>query len=548
MKKFITVSFLLLLIILFNKGFSQEYSHDYKKITKDELEMTSYPKDPDADAVVIYDIGKSHFFLNSKDQITMGFERRTKIKILNKAGFNKAEISIPFYIQNYDPEKVQNVDATSYTFENGKLVSANLDQKNVFEEKLTEHWNILRFAIPNIKEGTVIEYSYNIESQFYVNFRDWDFQWDIPVIYSEYEVRMIPMYEYSFLLQGAKKFDAYTSREERGEIPTTLGLSYNSSGVYNDMVHDFVMKELPAFRDESFITTREDYIVKIDFQLAKINNAPGYTFYKPGNFLSTWPELCNELLKDPQFGKYITTCQKESAKILSGLKLSKDSLQQNVEKIVNYVKSNFKWNEINSISAYKKAADFLRDKEGNSANINLFLLSLFNQASIPASPVILSTRENGKIKVDYPYIDFFNYVVIMIKDVDKVNFYDATSSLSPYNEIPIKCINDKGLVVIKDSQEWVDLNNVNYVSSIESVLKHQFSLSLDSVLTNETITADGVESVMLKQRYPDHTSFEKENKDKGIFYDSLYIRNYNSPDKPFIISYHTRTPIDIIDG
>ena len=47
-------------------GYPQDYSHEYKKVTKDELEMTGYSKDPDAEAVVIYDMAKSLFFYQFK--------------------------------------------------------------------------------------------------------------------------------------------------------------------------------------------------------------------------------------------------------------------------------------------------------------------------------------------------------------------------------------------------------------------------------------------------------------------------------------------------
>ena len=61
------------------------------------------------------------------------------------------------------------------------------------------------------------------------------------------------------------------------------------------------MNDIPAFNSESFITSINDYIMKIDFQLAKI-------YYRSGSkkeIMTTWTELIETLNKDSEFGKFI---------------------------------------------------------------------------------------------------------------------------------------------------------------------------------------------------------------------------------------------------
>ena len=55
----------------------------------------------------------------------------------------------------------------------------------------------------------------------------------------------------------------------------------------------------------------------------------------------------------------------------------------------------------------KSVKDLLSSKTGNSAEINLFLAGMLNAAGIEAYPVITSTRSNGKIQSDYPFLQPF---------------------------------------------------------------------------------------------------------------------------------------------
>src|SRR5665647_217449 len=110
------------------------------------------------------------------------------------------------------------------------------------DEEFNEHWYNNKFAMPDVKEGSVIEISYKIKSPYLFNFRGWEFQNRIPVIFSEYTVNMIPFYEYSNMLQGANKFDGFRSYE------TTSTSSPLGSIAYNDMAYCYTMKDLPAFK------------------------------------------------------------------------------------------------------------------------------------------------------------------------------------------------------------------------------------------------------------------------------------------------------------
>ena len=187
---------------------AQNFTHEFGKFSGEEFQMERYDKDPSAEAVVIYDIGSSYFRLTDEGYRLI-FERKTKIKIFNKAGLKYAQFEIPYYIKNNDEEKIEELEGNTYNYENGIVRKTSLDLKSTYIEKESENWMVKKFAMPDVKDGSIIEVSYRITTPYFFNFRSWEFQNKIPVIYSEYVTKMIPFYEYNYILQGASKFDSF---------------------------------------------------------------------------------------------------------------------------------------------------------------------------------------------------------------------------------------------------------------------------------------------------------------------------------------------------
>ena len=70
-------------------------------ISEYEQNLKSYKKDPKAEAVVIFDIGKSIFFDTDRGGYNIRFTRKKRIKILDKTGIKFSEVSIPFFVDGY---------------------------------------------------------------------------------------------------------------------------------------------------------------------------------------------------------------------------------------------------------------------------------------------------------------------------------------------------------------------------------------------------------------------------------------------------------------
>ena len=520
---------------------AQEPIREFGKVSREELQMTSYARDPQAEAVVLFDIGETRF-VDSPNGYDIQFTRTRRVKIFSMAGAPYAEVKVMLYHDNSSRfESLGSLEAVSYNLVNGRVETTLLDQKNIYVEKVNNNWDLKKFVVPGVRAGSVIEFRYSLNTPFHFNLPRWLFQDGIPVIYSKYVVRMIPFYEYKFILQGISKFSQYTAvrdyvDREFGSVAEVYGQNVGTGTKFQDMIHTYIMKDVPAFRDESYITSVGDYIMKITFQLTK--------FYSPRggmtDVVSTWPLLIQDLLKDDDFGKYIKSSDRQAKSILeSEIRIGIINESERCKAIINYVKTKYRWNGLTGVYARSSIKDIVNKKEGSVSEINLLLVSLLNAAGYDAVPVLLSTRDHGKIYAGYPFLDFFNYVTVLVKAGNRTFLADGSDPDTPYNRIPPKCINEKGLLIDKSGENWINLDmNYNSVDMKEiTVDVDPVTLKIDANLVVQSLEYDAYS--YRKGLNNDTAKIKKYFTGEGLKdIRALRTLNYDKTEAPYIISFH----------
>lgn len=523
------------LIILFGLFFKTAIS----QIDTAYLKMTEYQEDPDAEALIISDVGSSRFLLGSNTKLI--FERIIKVKILKETGIKQAEITIPLYNNgDSESEKVENFNGITYNLENDKIIASFADSKEHYIEKVNQYWSHFKIALPNVKVGSVIEFSYKISSPFLFNLQDWYFQSTIPTLYSEYKVYTNPFYEYIYIYQGNEPIETKESYTEGYSNKEAFGYSYT------EKIYKFAQHNIAAYKDEEFVTSREDYLMKIDFQLAKINpiGSPGE------EYMTTWEDAISKFNKDENFGFYLRKSESVAKKHLDVDSLMQLPEQLRFLKVVEYVKNYVNWDGFYSNFAKKKPSDVLDTKEGNIAEINLMLTGFLRALGYEAYPVLLSTRNNGKINVNYPFMHFFNYVITLVKVNDSYILLDATDKMCADNRIPLKCFNDIGLIVNKDEVNWIStpslaISNANYFITT--------SIDTTKLKSQSCVSATFTEYDAYSQRI---NFGEDSEKMSDYFYNNfdisidtvLYVKNGYNRNKPLLLSFLTENEQSIISN
>ncbi len=417
---------------------AQSQAAKFGKIDNSELEMKIFAPDSSAEAVVLSDYGFSRFVFGGGTKLM--FERHTRIKIINKQGYGLADISIPFYSKGSDRERISTVKGFTYNRVDGKVTKDKLEDKAVFEEKHSENWSSKKFTMPNVKEGSVIEYSYTITSDFIYNLRDWEFQSTVPVVWSEYSVQMPQYFDYKFLQNG---FHPYYSKDKKGnnfELDQTRG------------VYTWKMKDVPALREEPFMTTLDDYKAKIEFELQAVH-VPGET---SKTMTGNWEDVTNDLLQSERFGRQLNRTgyfKNEVAAVAA--KYSTPELQ--MEAIHELVKKKVKWDGKFGLYTNSPLRKVYDSGAGSAAEINLMLTAMLQDAGLEAWPVLVSTRRHGRVYKGTPLLAKFNYVVAHVALNGKEYLLDATDPLLPAGMLPVQCLNGEGRLIKAKTDKWVQL-------------------------------------------------------------------------------------------
>jgi len=458
--------------------FGQKPPIKFGNIPIEDMKMTVYDKDSSASAVVLADYGESTISYNQTEGFQLFFERIRRIKILTKDGLKWADFSIPLYHDGTADEKVTSLKAVTYNLENGKIVESKAKGEAIIKEKYDDNLNFTKISLPNVKVGSVIEISYKVTSDFLFNFQDWEFQDEIPTLWSEYRVHIPEYYNYQKYMQGYIAIAINESEtnpkailinsKERSDGPTG-GTKFDQDKIdYTENSNRWVAQNVPAFKEEPHMTSKTDFISKINFELSS-TRSPNGSFK---NYMGSWEDINKSYWE--RYEPEITGnnfLKKQVEEITAG----KITSEEKAAAIFQFVRQNFVWDGYKRRYLSSDLKDVFEKKKGNSADINLLLASMMEKAGVQVFPVLVSTRDHGFIRESIPVSSQFNYLICSMKIGEKTILLDATEKLLPFGMLPERCLNDRGLVVSGESPQWVNL---------QSQTKSRMVISADLKLTD----------------------------------------------------------------
>ena len=430
-----------------------------------DFDAKNFVGDSAASAVVLYDYGAARFRLDGVS-FKLETERTTRIKILKKAGYDYATVEIPLYHREGDEEKVTALKGFTYNEVGGKIEKVKLESSNMFSEDRTKNVRVRKFTLPNAREGAIIEYTYSVTSDFFFNFQPWVFQRDIPTRWSEFRATIPEYFDYKMLMQGYQPL-ALQTREETGTQFTAservqkadMGGSHSATETETIQaratVYHWAMQDVPALRDDPYMTTMRDYVARIDFQLAG-ERMPGQAYQ---SISGSWQKINSSLRASNEFGGLVDRAGFLEASLKPLIAQYPDptaraaAVRELVVKAVKYDGTNSYWASGPLKHTYEQ-------HRGTAADVNLLLIAALREAGLPAEPVLLSTRSHGRVNQQFPLLDQFNYVIGVLPLADnKELLLDATEPLLPCGVLPSRCLNQIGrLIPTKDVEgRWVSL-------------------------------------------------------------------------------------------
>lgn len=455
----------------------------FGKIKKAELEEDFYKEDSLCNAVYLYKYRKTEIEFNNGTKV---FEVVTKIhekiKIYNSDGFKNATHVIAYYDPETsgDNEEVDKLKAYTYNLEDGKIKKEKLSSKNVFKDRKNKYTVTKTFTMPNIKEGTVIEYSYSIKSPYY-SIRELRFQYDIPIKQLNYSTVIPEYFNFTKRMKGyysiipkmtkARGSILWSGRTYSGNNSGT-GTNYQTESInYSKEVTTFEAEHVPSLKsDEPFVSNIHNYRGGIKYELAS-------TRFPNSNirtYSTTWDTVSIEIFESPNFGgqlDYSNYFKKDLAAILENTTTNSEKIMT----IFEFVKSKVTWNNYSSKYTDKGVKKAYKEGSGNVAEINLMLVSMLREAGFISYPVLLSTRANGV--PFFPTSQGLNYVIASVKDESgEYILLDATDKYSSPNNLPLRDLNWDGRMVSENgSSAAISLHSTSYSES-----RNSLNISIDS--------------------------------------------------------------------
>jgi transglutaminase-like putative cysteine protease len=532
--------------------FSQEkLTFKFGKLDKEDFEIKSSLIDSNTNAIVVADVGKSEFRANASEQtFSLFFKQKKRIKILNKNGFDAATITIPLYVSNDGTaEKLEELKAYTYNIENGKVVETKLDKDQIFTEKYNKNWVHKKFTFPAVKEGSIIEYTYEVKSDFFFNFQSWEFQGPYPVLWSQYEAAIPEFYKYLISTQGYQTYAINKSE------PSTVSFKFTESverdAGYNVMsrsgrqtfsvdgnldYHTWVMKNVPALKEEPFTTTLRNSISKIEFQLQQI----AYRGSLPKNYTNTWEKLSTELIEHEDFGRLINRPNNwldNDVELIVGNAITQ---KEKAKKIYEYLRNNFTCTNYNGFMVNKGLKDVFKNKSGSVADINMLLIAMLRSIKIEVDPVLLSTREHGVVNSFYPLIDKFNYIIAEASIDGQIIYLDATRQRLPFGKLPLSVYNGHARVINKfASAVYFEADSLLETSTTTVFLANTEKGAVEGFLTNTLGTYGSLEfrNKIAKTTLEDHKKVMMESYSDDIKMSNISMDSLTLLDEPVAIKF-----------
>lgn len=468
MKYLVTV----LILFLSINTFSQDYK--FGKVSKEELLEKRNPNDSSAHATVLYQNQEIYYQFSQNDGFVKVNYVHKRIKIYDKEGYDWATQKVRLYDKSAaNSENLKGLKAFTYHLDNDKIKKTKLQSESIFDEKVNEFWAIRKFTMPNINDGVVVEFEYEIHSP-YISIDDVILQELIPIRKLDFELRIPEYFNFNKTINPKStyypeivesEYDRVENTYHRNRVTTNRGTQSSTTEAsgwrFREKKYEIHESNIPALEQEPFVDNLRNYQAKIAWE---------YAFYKGPDgeiktYSTTWEKVVETIYNNDSFGGQLNKgayFKEEIDAILEGV----DDPIQKAALVFDFVKSKVKWNGFVSIYTNEGVKNAYKKGEGNVAEINLMLTAMLRYAGLTSNPVLVSTRDNG-----IPFLptrEGFNYVICAIEVQDSIILLDATHPYSTANILPEHVINWQGRIVREHgSSSWISLNSS--VASKETV-------------------------------------------------------------------------------
>ncbi len=407
-------------------------------------------------------------------------------------------------------EMVEDIKATAFNMENGKVVKKSLKKSQIVTTKLDEQNYQVEFTVPDVKEGTVIEYEYKIHSQLFWQLRDWYAQCEIPVVYAKLDMN-IPNYLIFNIedhgIQRLKYTCTVGSLKYKVESdPLALPMTVNTNH------YVYIGRDLKGMPKDPYVWNVQDYCAGITAEL-KQYRLRGMSQME---YARTWEQIDDMILSSDDLGIHLNDHSPLANELKeAGIGAIAD-LNERAVAVYKTVMGKVKWNGKYELSP-ALTAETVKNGEGTNADINLLLIQSLKDVGMEAFPVVLRERDKGQLPYNFPSMHKLSTYIVGIAINNYTTVYvDASSAGGWLNVLPEKLLVEKARIISKNkSDKWVNL---------QSLMRSQTTTVVDAVLSadgkltgKQTTLYKGQAALRYRQQAGKTDEFAQEAKETTTF-------------------------------
>jgi hypothetical protein len=268
---------------------------------------------------------------------------------------------------------------------------------------------------------------------------------------------VIPLWYRYVTLNNGRQPDIVETKETKENfiLGGGNGMGRVSSGTVNAVHIRLAMKDVPAFKEEAYITTMEDYYSRVRFQLRSIQYDDDVD---PRQIMSTWGQAATRLLESEQFGLQISkkSKYKKAWEAAQPHLVPAKTPEEKMEAVYRFVQKSIECEGgYPTYYARQDLDDLFEKKSASASEMNLLIIALLRESGVQAHPVLISTRDHGQPVTEYPIMDQFNHVIAVAEIGEKAVFLDAGNTFRPPGIIAINALNREGWKVHATQAQWM---------------------------------------------------------------------------------------------
>lgn len=463
----------------------------FGKPTKEEMQMTTYEAEPDAEAVVLCRLTDVEYSIQQTGYL-VDYREKVRIKVLKPSGVRYAKVVIPFLkntpidnrnssskkvlkvdatdnnsvsssfeeqagamttadLDRYSEESVEDVKATAYNLQGSKVVKSVLKKGAFVETKIDDQHYQVEFTVPDVKEGTVIEYEYTLHSELFWLLHDWFAQCEIPVVYAKLDMNIPRYLLFNLEEHGVQRLitscESGTMRFKLESDPLAAQTVVPSNHYVS------VGRYLKGMKQGNGVWSMQDNCAGIT-ALLKHYSMRGAAVV---DYTRTWEQIDEMVLKSDDLGKQL----QEHSPLAAELKEAKieeiADMRQRAEAVAKLVLSKVEWNGRYEMSP-ANTEETLKNGGGSNVDINMLLLQSLQDVGLNAAPVMLRMRNQGVLTMDYPSVQKYTTFIVGVVLPQGNLYLDASSADGHFNALPELLQVEKARLVLKDKKcQWVKL-------------------------------------------------------------------------------------------